>query len=252
MADFEMTALAAKPKRRAAARRKTAPKPLGRIPGPPILNEAALAAGLEALRALDPVVVEAMLAVAGETPLRRREPGFEGLCWIIVGQQVSTAAARSIFGRLQAGLTPLSPETVLAASDEAIRACGLSAPKIRAVRALAQACADGLDLAGLAALEADAAHARLCMVKGVGPWTADIFLLFCLGHADAWPAGDLALQEAMRMALGLKMRPDAKRATKLAERWRPWRGVAARLLWAYYGALKGRSGMALADKKEEV
>ena len=225
-------------------RKRAAPQP-----ATPILDEAALAAGLTGLRARDPERIDALLAVAGAVPLRRREPGFAGLCWIIVGQQVSTAAARSIYARLQAGLDPLTHETVRAASDEAIRACGLSAPKIRALRALAEACAAGLDLAGLAALDAEAAHAELCKVKGIGPWTADIFLLFCLGHPDAWPAGDLALQEALRMALGLKTRPDAKRAEKLAARWRPWRGVAARLLWAYYGVMKGRAGVVLAEKE---
>lgn len=220
-----------------------------RIARQPILDEAALAAGVAALRARDPDRIDALLAVAGAVPLRRREPGFAGLCWIIVGQQVSTAAARSIYARLLAGIDPLTHERVLAASDEALRACGLSAPKVRALRALAEACAAGLDLSGLAALEAEAAHAELCKVKGIGPWTADIFLLFCLGHPDAWPAGDLALQEALRMALDLKTRPDAKRAERLAARWRPWRGVAARLLWAYYGVMKGRAGVVLAEKE---
>ena len=89
--------------------------------------------------------------------------------------------------------------------------------------------------------------ASLVTVKGVGPWTADIFLLFCLGHPDAFPAGDLALQEAAKLALNLKRRPDAARLERIAERWRPWRGVAARMLWAYYRGVKARSGMALAD-----
>jgi DNA-3-methyladenine glycosylase II len=238
-----MTVKRAAPKSRARVR----PPP---APPAPILDEAALAAGLAALRRTDSATIGMMLAAAGAVPLRRREPGFEGLCWIIAGQQVSTAAARAIFARLQAGVSPLAPQTVLAASDGDLRGCGLSAPKARAVRALAQACVDGLDLAGLAALEAEAAHKALCAVKGIGPWTADIFLLFCLGHADAWPAGDLALQEALRMALGLKTRPDAKRATRLAERWRPHRGVAARLLWAYYGVMKGRTGVVLADREK--
>ncbi|HKN30965.1 MAG TPA: DNA-3-methyladenine glycosylase 2 family protein, partial [Roseiarcus sp.] len=104
-----------------------------------------------------------------------------------------------------------------------------------------------LDLAGLAALDAEEAHERLVAVKGVGPWTADIFLLFCLGHPDAFPAGDLALQEAAKLALGLKARPDAARLERIAERWRPWRGVAARMLWAYYRGVKKRSGVVLAD-----
>ena len=89
-------------------------------------------------------------------------------------------------------------------------------------------------------MDADAAHAALTALHGVGPWTADIYLLFCLGHADAFPAGDLAVQESARIAFGLRKRPDAKALTKLAEAWRPWRGVAAHLLWAYYHAVKKR------------
>ena len=137
---------------------------------------------------------------------------------------------------------------MLDASDEALKLCGLSTPKIKALRALARAVAqEDLDLVGLGALDAAEAHDALVKVSGIGPWTADIFLLFCLGHPDAFPVGDLALQEATRLALGLKKRPDPKRLEKLAERWRPFRGVAARMLWAYYRVAKARSGMALED-----
>ena len=130
-----------------------------------------------------------------------------------------------------------------------MRVCGLSSPKIRALRALAEAIVAGaLDLKGLETVGAEEAHQALVAVKGIGPWTADIFLLFCLGHPDAFPAGDLALQEAARLALDLKKRPDEKRLARIAERWRPWRGVAARMLWAYYRGVKQRSGMALADR----
>jgi DNA-3-methyladenine glycosylase II len=123
----------------------------------------------------------------------------------------------------------------------------LSNAKLRALRAVAHAIAeDGLDLVGLGALDAEDAHNTLVAVKGVGPWTADVFLLFCLGHPDAFPAGDVALQEAAKLALSLKRRPDAERLERIAERWRPLRGVAARMLWAYYRARKeGRSGMSL-------
>ena len=96
-------------------------------------------------------------------------------------------------------------------------------------------------------MDAADAHRALVAVSGIGPWTADIFLLFCLGHPDAFPAGDIALQEAARLALGLETRPDARRLEAIAERWRPWRGVAARMLWAYYRQAKQRSGMALAN-----
>ena len=145
-----------------------------------------------------------MLAVGGPPPLRWREPGFAGLVAIIVSQQVSVASANAMVARLQAAFSPLDAASVLAADEAKLKACGLSQAKMRALKALAEATTNGLDLAGLAALEAEAAHDALVAVKGVGPWTADLFLLFCLGHPDAFPAGDLALQEAARLALGLQ------------------------------------------------
>ncbi len=218
-------------------------------PGPPIADEASLRGATEALRAKDPELVDKLLFVGGAPPLRRREPGFAGLAAIIVSQQVSVASANAIFGRLEARIAPLEAARLAAATEEELRGCGLSTPKIRALRALSEAVAGGaLDLAGLASDDAEDAHGKLVAVKGVGPWTADIFLLFCLGHPDAFPAGDLALQEAAKLALELKTRPDAARLERIAERWRPWRGVAARMLWAYYRGVKQRSGMALADR----
>jgi DNA-3-methyladenine glycosylase II len=217
-------------------------------PGPPIDDETTLREAAERLRLKDPELIERLIATGGPPPLRRREAGFAGLAAIIVAQQVSTASAAAIFGRLQALIVPLEAAGIARATEEALRACGLSNAKIRALRAVAQAIADdGLDLAGLGGLDAEEAHKALVKVKGVGPWTADIFLLFCLGHPDAFPAGDLALQEAAKLALSLKRRPDAARLERIAERWRPLRGVAARMLWAYYRGVKARSGMALAE-----
>lgn len=231
----------ARPKRRLAARRLY-------HPGPAIADEATLAAAAEALRQKDSELVGRLLATGGPPPLRRREPGFAGLAAIIVSQQVSVASASAIFGRLEARLAPLEAARLAAATNEDLRGCGLSSPKIRALRAAAKTIAEGrLDLEGLSALDAEEAHRALVAVKGIGPWTADIFLLFCLGHPDAFPAGDLALQEAAKLALALKSRPDAARLERIAERWRPWRGVAARMLWAYYRAVKARSGVVLAD-----
>ena len=217
-------------------------------PGPPIDDEATLREGAERLRAKDPELVDRLVAIGGPPPLRRREAGFAGLAAIIVAQQVSTASATAIFGRLQAFIIPLEAAEIAKATEEDLRGCGLSNAKIRALRALAQAIVEGgLDLKSLADLDAEDAHKALVAIKGVGPWTADIFLLFCLGHPDAFPAGDLALQEAAKLALNLKRRPDAERLERIAERWRPLRGVAARMLWAYYRGVKARSGMALAD-----
>ena len=188
-----------------------------------------------------------ILAEAGRPPLRRREGGFPGLAAIVVSQQLSTASANAIWGRLAAAYDPFEASAIRRARAERLARLGLSAPKIRAMKEIAKA-ADGgaLDLQALGSLDADTAHAALTAVHGIGPWTADIYLLFCLGHADAWPAGDLAIQEAMRVAFNLKARPNAKEAIAFAESWRPWRGAAAYLLWSYYRVAKGRSGAPIA------
>jgi DNA-3-methyladenine glycosylase II len=178
---------------------------------------------------------------AGAFSLRRREGGFAGLCAIVCGQQLSTAAAATIRNRLFAAFDPFHHDTVRRARIDKLRRLGLSAPKIKSIREIGKAVAKGrIDLTAVGNMDADAAHATLTALHGVGPWTADIYLLFCLGHADAFPAGDLAVQEAARIAFGLRKRPDAKALTKLAQVWRPWRGVAAHLLWAYYHAVKKR------------
>ena len=184
-----------------------------------------------------------LLAVTGLPPLRRRPGGFAGLASIVVSQQLSTASAAAIWGRLTAAYDPLVAGSLLRARAPRLAKLGLSAPKIRTLRAIAAAIDSGkLDLAALAEIPADDAHAALTAVHGIGPWTADIYLLTCLGHADAWPAGDLALQEAARLAFALDARPAAKAMVALAEPWRPWRGVAARVLWTYYRAVKRRDG----------
>src|SRR5271170_6953872 len=231
-----------------AARRARTTKTRIHHPGPPIADEAGLHEAAERLRAKDPELIGRLIAIGGAPPLRHGEAGFAGMAAIIVAQQVSTASASAIFGRLQARIVPLEAAEIAKATEEDLRACGLSNAKIRTLRALAQAMVEGgLDLKGLADLDAEDAHKALIAVKGIGPWTADIFLLFCLGHPDAFPAGDLALQEAAKVALNLKRRPDVARLERIAERWRPLRGVAARMLWAYYRGVKARSGIALAD-----
>ena len=202
--------------------------------------------GLGELTRADAVM--AALVEQGALPkLRKRPPGFEGLAWIVVGQQVSTASAAAIWSRLRQVLEPATPETFLGLSDEALRAAGLSAGKVRTLRAVStEIVEDRLPLDRLHEAPADEAHDLLTRVKGIGPWTADIYLLFCLGHPDAFPAGDLAVQEAARIAYGLEQRPDPKALTTLAEGWRPWRGVAAKVLWAYYRIAKAREGSPVA------
>ena len=190
---------------------------------------------LAALAALDARFMSRLDAICPRPVLRRREPGFEGLVAIVVSQQVSTAAANAIFSKLRERLGVPSPAAILAADDVDLRLCGLSAGKTRTIKALAVAVQEGsLPMEALATGSAEAAHAALTAIKGVGPWTADIFLLFCLGHADAWPAGDLALQEAARLALDLEKRPGscpwgkARRAMN-QEPCRPTSDVADRL-----------------------
>jgi DNA-3-methyladenine glycosylase II len=185
-----------------------------------------------------------LYALTGPLPLRHHKPGFAGLARLIVSQQVSTASARAIWGRVLAAFPALDPDAILAATDTDLRACGLSAPKIRTLRAIATAVATGtLPLARLGRMPADKAHALMVAVKGIGPWTADLYLLFCIGHADAFPSGDLALQEGLRMAYELEERPNALELEAYAEDWRPYRGIVAQLLWAYYGVMKQRQGV---------
>ena len=205
-------------------------------------TESDLDRGLTALGRADPRF-QALVATAGRPPLRRRPDGFAGLAAIIVAQQLSTTSAGAIWGRLAAAFDPLDHAIVLQARPARLARIGLSAPKIRTLKAIARSIARGeLTLAMLAELPADEAHAALTAIHGIGPWTADIYLLSCLGHADAWPAGDLALQEAARIAFSLPARPNAKDMQALAEPWRPWRAVAARVLWTYYRTIKGREG----------
>jgi len=171
---------------------------------------------------------------AGVPALRRHTPGFEGLARIVVGQQLSLASAQAIWGRMQAAVRPMAPRTFLKLSDDQLRAAGLSKGKVKTLRGLSQAIAGGLDLDRLALAPEDEVHEALTALPGIGPWSADIYLLFCLNRADAFAAGDLALQIAARAALGLDTRPTREDLYDIAERWRPWRGVAAHMLWAYY------------------
>jgi len=194
-----------------------------------------------------------LIDMAGPPALRRRPAGYAGLCAIVCSQQLSTASAAAIWARLAAAFDPFHHDAVRRARAAKLARLGLSRPKIKTMKALGNAIANGsIDLAALAQMEADAAHAALTALHGIGPWTADIYLLFCLGHADAWPAGDLALQEAARLAFGLKRRPLSKDMMKLAEQWRPWRGVAAHLLWAYYRQIKRRDPLPVQARSNGV
>lgn len=207
--------------------------------------------GMRALKRKCPHMRRAA-SLAGIPPLRRNVGGFEGLARIVVGQQVSVAAANAIWARVAAGVAPMTPERMAALSEAALRACGLSRPKIATLGKLAAHLADGGDwLPELAAAPDDEVRARLIALPGIGPWTADIYLMFCLGRADGFAPGDLALQIAAQRLLGLEARPSPDELAEIAAaRWRPWRGVAARMLWAYYAYEK--RGQVAADGGEPV
>lgn len=191
--------------------------------------------GLEKLLLLDPSL-KPIAEVAGEIPLRRRPADFAGLVQVIVGQQVSVASASAIFGRLTSVVVPLAPQVFLATEDEQLLAAGLSRAKLKTLNALSETCLAGLDLQALAQLPAEEAHATLCSLPGIGPWTADVYLLFCAGHPDILPSGDLALQVAVARSLDLGERLTQKDLAELARKWTPLRAIAARLFWAWYKA----------------
>jgi DNA-3-methyladenine glycosylase II len=198
-----------------------------------IADERDIRDGVRALRRKC-LIMRSVHDAAGDPPLRLRAAGFEGLARIIVGQQLSVASATAIWNRTVLACQPFEPAVLLALKDRKLAEAGLSRSKIRTLRAIATACSGGLDLETLETASDEEIHTALTEIVGVGPWTADIFIMFCLGRADAFACGDLALQIAAQHALQLSERPDKAALLAIAERWRPWRGVAARLLWAYY------------------
>ncbi len=186
---------------------------------------------LEALAARDPDIAR-HYALCGLPPLRRRPVGFAGLAQIIAAQQVSAASANAIVGRLEAALRPLTAEGFLELDEAALKAIGLSRPKMRYCRALAEDLLAGrIDLDGLAGLDDEAAIEHLTRAKGIGVWSAEVYLLFALRRPDVWPAGDLAVQVAVQRVKGLEARPNVAEMRALAEPWRPHRSAAARFLW---------------------
>ena len=203
-----------------------------------IAGEACVAEGAEYLAARDAGMARA-LEVTGPLPLRLKPDGFAELLSAIVSQQVSVASANAIWARLEAaGLT--DEAAIRAASEEQLRSVGLSRQKARYAKALAEA---RIDYDALRALPSGEVIARLVEVKGIGIWTAEIYAKFSLGRADVFAAGDLALQEAARLLYGLDARPRETALREMAENWRPWRAVAARILWAYYHVEKSREGI---------
>jgi DNA-3-methyladenine glycosylase II len=206
-------------------------------------TQADLEDAVHALLKQDPRL-KPIFELTGMPALRRREPGFAGLAAIVSGQQLSTASAAAIWGRVSAAFDPFDHDALCRARADRLGRLGLSAAKIKTLKGVARELAAGrLNLDVLANEDADIAHNTLTALHGIGPWTADVYLLFCLGHGDAWPAGDLAVQEAVKIGLGLKTRPTAKQMAPLAEPWRPLRGAAAHLWWSYYRVLKKHEGV---------
>lgn len=206
-----------------------------------ISSHAALLEAARSLASRDRPMARALARVdevLGGLPDRSRPPGFSALLFLIVGQQVSTASARAIWQRIEDGASPLTPDAWLALPRRVIDTFGLSKPKKVYARALAEALVSGdLDLAPLGRMDLEAAARHLMEIKGIGPWTANTCLLFCYGAGDAWPTGDVALHSAAQHLLGLDQRPSTKQMLEIAETWRPARGVAAHILWAWYKTL---------------
>ncbi len=203
-----------------------------------ILTPDCVAEGAAYLAGIEPRFARA-LDLTGPLPLRRRKDGFETLMIAIVSQQVSVAAADAIWNRLKAARLT-GPRKVLRASEDELRACGLSRQKIRYAKALAGA---GLRFETLRAAPTDEVVRTLVEVPGIGIWTAEIYAMFALGRADVFAPGDLALQESARILFDLDARPGEKVLREMAAPWSPWRAVAARLLWSYYRVVKEREGI---------
>jgi DNA-3-methyladenine glycosylase II len=209
------------------------------FPHPPLAARAAL----DRLTALDPDLA-AVERRAGVLPWRSRPAGFPGLLQAIVGQQISNQAAAAIWGRVRALPGALDPIGLAALSDDALRGAGLSRPKVSHARSLAAAFLDGsLAEAHLAQLDDEAAIAVIMAVRGLGRWTAEVYLLFALGRHDVFPAADLALAAAAADLKRLPARPTPAELRALAESWRPARALAARLLWHHWRHLTGRPAM---------
>jgi len=177
----------------------------------------------------------------GKPPFWTHAPGFAGIVLAILSQQVSLESAQAAYTKLENAIGSINPEEFLSLDDSALRAIGFSRQKTSYVRGLAQEIsASEFDLDDLEAMDNELARKRLIEVRGIGPWTADTYLLFALRRSDAWPSGDLALEKAIQELKVLATIPGSEDADRIAEQWRPWRAVAARILWHHYLCERGR------------
>jgi DNA-3-methyladenine glycosylase II len=212
----------------------------GEVADPLMYAPEGLSEGIRTLGA-EPVFAE-ILERAGPPRFRRRRNGFGTLLHIILEQQVSIDAAAAMHGRLVGLCNPLTPQAYLALDDATLRSCGFSRQKMGYARHLARMVDGGIfDFARLAAAEDEAALAELLSIRGIGRWSAEVYLLFALGRPNIWPAGDLGLQVAIGEHLGLGVRLDEAKTRCLGEAWRPWRSVATCLFWQSYLHARGRS-----------
>ena len=199
-----------------------------------IMTPETIREAMDTLAGRDTDIARALAEVGYPAP-RNREPGFEALVSIITGQQVSASAAAAIRGRLAEAVSPFTPENFLAAGEDALRAAGLSGRKIEYGCGIAEAMQSGaLDTGTLDRMDDDAVIATLTALRGLGRWSAEIYMLFALRRLDVWPAEDLAIQEALRRLKGLDERPARNASEEIVASWQPWRGVAALFLWHYY------------------
>jgi DNA-3-methyladenine glycosylase II len=208
----------------------------------PIRSESDIADAVVRLLRVEPAF-RRVADVAGPVPLRKLPTGYEGLAGIVVSQMVSRASADAIWGRLKTLLGDVTPISVLGRSVEELRNVGLSGAKESTLRILAEACTGGLDLDRTATLPAGDAIREMTALKGVGLWTAEVYLLFAAGHPDIFPSGDVALRTAAGEAFGLAARPSDKALRVMSLGWQPERSIAARLLWAYYARRHKRDAM---------
>ena len=214
-------------------------------PSPRLDSGAVVASHLDALVRLDPRL-QKVRDIAGVVQPRINTPGFAGIVKVICGQQLSVASAAAIWKRFETLSGALDPLTYLSLSEETVRGIGFSAGKFRTVRVIAEAMVAGeLDFDHLETLPASEAIAYLVAHKGIGPWTAEVYLMFCAGHPDVFPAGDLALLKAVHHGLGLDARPTIKNMIDIAGGWAPHRSAAALLFWRYFAVLRDREGILL-------
>ena len=212
-------------------------------PSPRLDRAEAVEAHLDALMAIDPRLAP-VRDFAGPVSPRINPPGFAGIAKVITGQQLSVTSAAAIWGRFEQLPGALDPVTYLSLSEEAVRATGFSGGKFRTVGAIAEAMVAGtLDFDHLESLPAEEAVAYLVAHKGIGPWTAQVYLMFCAQHPDVFPAGDLALLKAVHHGLGLDARPSIKEMIAIAAGWAPHRSAAALLFWRYFAVMRDREGI---------